>query len=114
MVFVAGLVPLSACALLSSRPAECVQAMSQSPCNHMQPPDERARLSGGSDRSCCTTSQAPLPEMQYKAADVSPATTITVTSNLIVVTPSSSLTTLSVVENPSPPSLQSLLCTFLI
>ncbi|MFI5097306.1 MAG: hypothetical protein ACHQT6_04960 [Candidatus Acidiferrales bacterium] len=114
MVFVAGLVPLSPCAMLSSGAAECAQEMTQSPCDHMQSHKGGAQLSGASDKSCCTTSQAPLPEMQYKAGVVSPATTITVTSNLVVVTPNSSATTLSVVENPSPPSFQSLLCTFLI
>jgi hypothetical protein len=114
MVFVAGLVPLSACAMLSSGATECAQEMTQSPCHQMQAHNGGAQLSGGSDSSCCAISQAPLPEMQYKAADVSPATTTTVTSNLLVVPPSSSSTTLSVVENPSPPSFQSLLCTFLI
>lgn len=115
MVFVSGLVPLSACALLSSGGAECAQAMSQSPCHQMHAHKEGAQLSGASDKSCCAISQAPLPEMQYKAAEVSlAATTIAATINTLVVTPSSSSTMLSVVGNPSPPSFQSLLCTFLI
>ena len=114
MVFVAGLAPLSACAMLSSGAAECAQAMTQSPCHQMHPNAGGAQLSSASDKSCCAISQAPLPEMQYKAAEASLAATITVTSNLLVVTPSSSSTTLSVVGNPAPPSFQSLHCTFLI
>jgi hypothetical protein len=115
-VFTAGLVPLSVCAMLSSGAAECAQATTQSPCGHMQSHKGEAQLSGGSDDSCCAISQAPLPEMQYKAAEVSPATTtIAVTVNMLAVPPiRPSSTLLAVVENPSPPSLQSLFCTFLI
>jgi hypothetical protein len=115
-VFTAGLVPLSACAMLSSGAAECAQATTQSPCDHMQSHKGGAQLSGGSNDSCCAISQAPLPEMQYKAAEVSPATTtIAVTVKMLAVPPiRPSSTLLAVVENPSPPSLQSLFCTFLI
>jgi hypothetical protein len=82
----------------------------------MQSHKGEAQLSGGSDDSCCAISQAPLPEMQYKAAEVSPATTtIAVTVNMLAVPPiRPSSTLLAVVEEPSPPSLQSLFCTFLI
>ena len=115
-VFTAGLVSLSACAMLSSGAAECAQAMTQSPCGHMQQHDNKAQLSGASEKSCCAISQAPLPEMQYKTAEVSlAAATVAVTVNALAVPsirPSSPL--LAVVENPSPPSFQSLLCTFLI
>jgi hypothetical protein len=113
-VFGAGLVPLSACALLSSTAAECAQAMAQSPCHQMHAHNGGAQFSGASDKSCCAISQAPLPEMQYKAAEVSPATTIAVTGNLLVIPRISSSTRPSVVEYPSPPSFQSLLCNFLI
>jgi len=115
-VFVAGLAPLSACAMLSSGAAECAQAMSQWPCHQMHAHKGEAQLSGASDKSCCTTSQAPLPEMQYKAAEVSlAATTVAVTVNMLAVPPiRPSRTLLTVVEKPSPPSFQSLLCTFLI
>jgi|SRR5208283_4230921 len=115
-VFAAGLVPLSACAMLSSGVAECAQAMPQLPCHQMHTHKGGAQLSSGSDKSCCTTSQAPLPEMQYKAAEVSlTATTVAVTVNMLAVPPiRSSSTLLAVVEKPSPPSFQSLLCIFLI
>jgi len=115
-VITAGLVPLSACAMLFPSASECAQAMTQSPCGHMQRHDESAQLSGGSDNSCCAISQAPLPEMQYKAAEVSlTATAVAVTVYTLAdppVRPSSTL--LAVVEHPSPPSLQSLFCILLI
>jgi len=115
-VFTAGLVPLSVCAMLSSGAAECAQVTTQSPCDHMQSHKGGAQLSSGSNNSCCAISQAPLPEMQYKAAEVNlVATTVTVTVNLLAVLPARpSSALLVVVENPSPPSLQSLFCTFLI
>jgi hypothetical protein len=115
-VFTAGLVPLSACAMLSSSVAECAQAMNQSSCDHKQSHKGGAQLSGGSDNSCCAISQAPLPEMQYKAAEVSlAATTIAATVNMLAVLPTRpSSTLLADAEEPSPPSLQSLFCTFLI
>jgi len=115
-VFTAGLAPLSVCAMLSSGVGECAQAMTQSPCHHMQPHDERAQLSGASDKSCCAISQAPVPEMQYKAAEVSLATTtVAVTVIVLAVPPIRATSALQVViEAPSPPSLQSLFCTFLI
>jgi hypothetical protein len=115
-IFTAGLVPLSLCAMLSSGAAECAEATTQSLCGHMQPHKGEAQLSAGSDNSCCAISQAPLPEMQYKAAEVSlAATPIAPTLDMLAVLPTGpSSTLLAVVENPSPPSLQSLFCTFLI
>lgn len=115
-VFAAGLVTLPACTMFSSGVAECAQAMTQSPCDQMHPHKGGARLSGASDNSCCAVSQAPLPEMQYKAAEVSlAATTVAVTVNMLAVPPIKPLSTLlALVEEPSSPSLQSLFCTFLI
>lgn len=115
-VFSAGMVPLSVCVMLSSGASECAQAMTQSPCGHMQQHDERAQLSSGSDKSCCAVSPAPLPEMQYKAAEVSlAAATVVATVNALAVPPiRSSSALLAVVAYPSPPSFQSLFCTFLI
>jgi len=115
-VFAAGLIPLSACAMRFSSAAECAQVMTQSPCGHIQQHDERAQFSSGSDKSCCAISQAPLPEMQYKAAEVSlAANTVAVTADMLAAPPiRASSALLAVVENSSPPSFQSLFCTFLI
>lgn len=68
-----------------------------------------------SDRSCCVISQAPLPELQYTVAEnavaISPVVTATVRTDSGV-SPAGALHV--IVEEPSPPSLQSLLCILLI
>jgi hypothetical protein len=113
-VFAAGLMPLSACALLSSRAAECAEATTPSPCDQMYAPSAGTQLSRGSDKSCCIASQAPLPELQFKGVEVGLAVTIAISQDTLVVPSVRPYSRLLVVENPSPPSFQSLLCTFLI
>ena len=113
-VFAAGLMPLSACALLSSKMAECAKATTPSPCDQMYAPSAVTQVSRGSDKSCCVASQAPLPELQLRGVEVGPAATIAISQNTLAVPSVRPYSTLLVVENPSPPSFQSLLCTFLI
>jgi hypothetical protein len=113
-VFSAGLMPLSVCALSSSRMAECAEATAPSPCDQMYSRSAETQVSKGSDKSCCFTSQAPLPELQFKGIEVGPALAITVSQNALAIPIATGYSTLLVVEHPSPPSLQSLLCTFLI
>ncbi len=111
----AGLAPLSVCALFTSKLAECAEPAVQSHCDQMPSGDAATQSFNSSDKSCCVVSQAPLPELQYKVAEAAPAITFDVTANLPAGTgirPASTL--LSTVEEPSPPSLQSLLCTLLI
>jgi hypothetical protein len=114
ILIAAGLAPLSACAMLSSGVAECPQATSQSPCDHMHHHNGGIQLSSSSDKSCCVSSQAPLPELQFKGGEVGAAVTITVAQNTLAIPSTRPSSTPQVVENPSPPSFQSLLCTFLI
>lgn len=113
-VFVVGLVPLSTCALLSSKTAECAEATAQSACDQMYPHSAGSQFSRGSDKSCCVTSQAPLPELQLKGVEVGPAVTMAVPLDTLAVPSPRPYSTLHAVENPSPPSFQSILCTFLI
>src|SRR5690242_10126582 len=113
-VFATGLMPLSACALLSSKMAECTEATNPSPCDQMYAPSAGTQLSRGSDKSCCVVSQPPLPELQFKGVQVGPAGTIAVSQDTFAVPSVRPYSTLLVVENSSPPSFQSLLCTFLI
>jgi hypothetical protein len=113
-VFTAGLVPLSACALFSSKIAECAEVTAQSPCDQMYPHGAETKFSRGSDKSCCATSQAPLPELQLKGVEVGPAATMAVPLDTLAIPSHRPYSTLHAVENPSPPSFQSLLCTFLI
>jgi hypothetical protein len=113
-VFAAGFTPLSACALLSSQTAECAEAKTPSPCDQMYGPSAGTQLSRGSDKSCCVASQAPLPELQFKGVEVGPAVTIAVSQDTLSVPGVIPYSKFFVVDNPSPPSIQSLLCTFLI
>jgi hypothetical protein len=113
-VFAGGLMPFSACALFSSRMAECAGAKAQSPCEQMHPHSAGVQFSKGSDKSCCGTTQAPPAVLQFNAAAVGPAITIALSHNTLVVPSARTNSALLVIENPSPPSLQSLLCTFLI
>ena len=113
-VFTAGLVPLSACALFSSKIAECAEVTAQSPCDQMYPHDAGAQFSRGSDKSCCVTSQAPIPELQFKGLEAGPSVAMAVPLYTLAIHSPRPCSTLLVIENPSPPSLQSLLCTFLI
>jgi hypothetical protein len=113
-LFAAGLAPLSACALLSSKMAECAEATTQSPCDQMYPHSAGYQFSKGSDKSCCVTSQAPLPELQFKGVEVAPAVTAAVPDSTLALPSVRPYSKLLVGENSSPPSFQSLLCTFLI
>jgi hypothetical protein len=113
-VFAAGLMPLSTCALLSSKMAECAEATIASPCDQMYTPSAGTQLSRGSDKSCCVASQAPLPELQFKGVEVGPAVTMVVPPSTLVVPSPRTYSAPHAVENPSPPSFQPLLCTFLI
>lgn len=113
-VFLAGLMPLSACALLSSKMAECAEPKAQSPCDQMYPQSSGAQSLKNSTKSCCINSQAPLPELQFKGVEVAPAVTIVQTDNTLTVPNARHYEVVPVVENPLPPSFQSLLCTFLI
>lgn len=113
-VFDAGLVPLSACTLLSSKMEECAAATTQSRCDQMHPHSAGIQTFKGSDKSCCVASQAPLPELQFNGTEVGPLVTIAVSAHTLAI-PSARLSrTPAFFKCSSPPSFQSLLCTFLI
>jgi hypothetical protein len=109
-----GLVPLSTCALISARVAECAQLSDPSPCDHMDSKSGETQISRSADQSCCVISQAPLPEFQFNEVQVGPAVTIAEIQNALQVPIARAETAFVVVENSSPSSFQSLLCTFLI
>jgi hypothetical protein len=113
-LIVAGLAPLSACAMFSAQPAECAKAETPSPCSDMHPDDATPSFTTPV-KSCCLISRAPLPELQYKAAERAPVITFTAIAILY------SLPSVGrsggfhrSVEQSSPPALRSLLCTLLI
>jgi len=72
------------------------------------------QLVAASDTSCCIVSRAPIPQFQSKATDLSLAARIEVldpTGDTPCIQP---LPPALIVQDVSPPPLQSLLCTFLI
>src|SRR6266567_1945568 len=73
-----GPVPLSACALFSSKLAECATPKTQSRCDQMNMDESGTQLVPASDTSCCSISQAPIPQSQFKGSDLSPAALILV------------------------------------
>jgi len=113
-VFVAGLVPLSACALFSSKMAECAEVKAQSPCEQMHPHTAGAQIFRGSDKSCCFASQAPLPERQFERDALGPGVSVAVSHDALALPSTRTFSAPLLVEVSSPPSFQSLLCTFLI
>ena len=113
-VIATGLMPLSACALLTSKMAECAEATAQSPCERMNTHSSATQSFQNSNRSCCIISQAPLPELQFKALAIGPAIVTDVTPQLIAVPSAALYNPLLVLANPSPPASLPLLCTFLI
>jgi hypothetical protein len=109
-----GPVPLSACALLSSKLAECATPKTQSQCDQMNMDESGTQLVAASDTSCCFISKAPIPQLQYKVSELSLAAAIAVLDSTGDTPRIQLLPPVLMVQNLSPPSLQSLLCTFLI
>jgi hypothetical protein len=109
-----GAVPLSACALLSSKLAECATPKTQSRCDQMNMDESGTQLVTASDTSCCSISKAPVPQSQNKASEPSLAAPIAVFDPTGDTRRIQHLLPVVIVRDLSPPSLQSLLCTFLI
>lgn len=109
-----GPVPLSACALLSSKLAECATPRTQSQCDQMNMDESGTQLVTASNTSCCFVSKAPIPQLQYKASGLSLVAPIAVLDLTGDPPRIQRLPTVLIVHDLSPPTLQSLLCTFLI
>jgi hypothetical protein len=109
-----GPVPLSACALLSSKLAECATPKTQSQCAQMNMDESGTQLVAASDPSCCLISKAPIPQLQYKASDLFLAAPIAVLDPTGDTPRIQLLPPVLMVQDLSPPSVQSLLCIFLI
>lgn len=108
------LVPLSACALLTLKLAECATPKTQPRCGQMNMNEIGSQLVAASDTSCCVVSNPPVPQLQYKASNLSLPAPIAVL-DLTGDTPRIQQPPLvHIVQDVSPPSVQSLLCTFLI
>src|SRR5712692_3260609 len=108
-----GQVPLSACALLTSRLAECATPKTQLQCDQMNMDESGAQLVAAPDTSCCLVSNAPVPQFQYEASGLALAAPVAVLDPTGD-TPRIQRLPALIEHDISPPSLQSLLCTFLI
>lgn len=113
-VFIAGLAPLSACALFSAKMAECAELTTKSLCDQMEPHSPGGQSFKESNTYCCTVAQAPLPELQFKAAAPGPAVTLALAQDIFTAPNATPHAPLHFTENASPPRFPSLLCTFLI
>jgi len=109
-----GPVPLSACALLNLKPAECATPKTQSQCDQMKMDETGTQLVAASDVSCCLVSRAPIQQSQQKGPGFSLAVPIAVSDPTSDTPRIHHLSPVHIVPDPSPPSLQPLLCTFLI
>jgi len=109
-----GPVPLSACALLTSKLAECATPQTRSQCDQMNMDESGTQLVAAPGTSCCFVSKAPIPQLQYKAGDLSLAAPIAVLDPAGDTLRIQRLLPVFIVQELSPPSVQSLLCTFLI
>jgi hypothetical protein len=107
--------PLSACALLTSKVADCAAPETQSRCDHMNMDDSATRIVAAPDKSCCSASQAPVPDSQDKVSGLSVAALVAAPELLAAAPRVQQLQpVLPFLQNLSPPPLQSALCTFLI
>lgn len=109
-----GPVPLSACALFSSKAAECATPQTDSQCTKMNTEESGPHFAAAQDQSCCLA-RAPLPLKQYKASALSVLAGPSAILDLV----SAGRSTRDARPAPSnrdlsPPRIQSLLCTFLI
>lgn len=109
-------VPLSACAILSSKMAECATPQTQSQCDHQMNMDEgAAKVAAAPNGSCCSLSDVPTPATQEKAFELSVAAAPVVVLDIVRKVPGAPEQQPEQVEQAlAPPPLQSLLCTFLI
>ena len=109
-----GLGSLSACALFSSKLAECATPKTQPQCEQMNIGESGTQLVPASDTSCCSISQAPIPQSQYKASGLSRVVPIAALDPTGDTPRFQGVPPVLIVQDLSPPSVQTLLCTFLI
>jgi hypothetical protein len=108
-----GPVPLSPCAIFSSKLAECSTPKTQSPCDRMNMSDDGIRLIAPS-ASCCNLSNAPVATRQQKVSGIALTTPAVILTSTQILSPNEEIHLADFEYDSSPPPLQSLLCTFLI
>lgn len=109
-----GPAPLSACALMSSKPAECAMPQTRSLCEGMASKACGFHFAATSDASCCLT-QAPLPASKYEAPGLAFTAELSgVRLQIDLAHVVQHILPAPEFRDTSPPDLQSSLCTFLI
>ena len=110
-----GPVPLSACAIVSSRMAECATLERQSECNQMSTHEGIMNGAGTPNGSCCSLSADPVPATRHKPFEASLADDAALFVEVTRELPNRREQRPVQIEHTlSPPPLQSLLCIFLI
>src|SRR5215467_3216145 len=110
-----GSVPLSACAIFSSKMAECATPQTKSRCDQMKMDDSIPKVVPAPDASCCSLSNASVPATRQKASELSLAAVPVVVLGIEWNLPRTREQRPTRIEQAlSPPPLQSFLCTFLI
>jgi len=93
---------------------ECATPKTESRCDQMKMDESGSQLVAASDTSCCVVSKAPIPQLQSKASGLSIAARPAVLDPTGGTPLIQQLPPVLNVQDLSPPSVQSLLCTFLI
>lgn len=109
-----GPVPLSACALFSSKLGECATPQTESQCNKMNTEESGPHFGAAQGQSCCFA-RAPFPLTQHEASVLSDLSGPPAILGLeAAARPSRDARPAPSNQDLSPPRIQSLLCTFLI
>lgn len=114
-LLIAAPAPVSLCAMLSSMATECAPAQSPAHCDQMDMGTPASAILTANPASCCTNTQAPLPEAKSGWQELSPASGPAIlpgvrTESATVTQTDTTVASRNVSESPG----QSLLCTFLI
>src|SRR5215467_3165882 len=110
-----GPVPLSACAIFSSKMAECATPLTKSRCDQMNMDESIPKVAAAPNASCCSLSNAPVPATRQKMSGLSLAAVSIVSLGIewkLVRAKEQRPTQIE--QALSPPPQQSVLCTFLI
>ena len=110
-----GPVPLSACAIFSSKMAECATPQTKSRCDQMNMDESIPKVAAAPNSSCCSLSNAPVPATRQKMSEPSLAAVPILVLDMSWKLPRIKEQRPTQIEQAlSPPPLQSLFCTFLI
>jgi hypothetical protein len=109
-----GPVPLSLCAQLSLKAAECVTPATESQCNRMDMANSDVTIGAAPNSSCCDLSRAPISDRQQNTSEVGLTAIVHIVPIATeIALPIQQVNYSHIGQDVSPP-LQSFLCIFLI